>query len=659
MAISSSYYSVILSAREIINSNIIKEGKRVLILLETEKQVKDCATWLNDLKCEKKIISLSPFATNELDQQKISFKIIEEYYNSRELYIFGMENFEKVENICNIIDSHIKRNNNIFKKLDISPALFNMYYIKMVYDITSIRLFQLSKLIDTENPDIIIIYKSEKYPFGTSNKAPNISFDDRESIYYNLLCLNGWNFQMVFLPSQEEPATFKTNHNTISNSLEKWVILNPKLFDIAMLVKKKKWGSICKRISFYAGINKSSPILLIGAGYNWDECLDELQSAGISPLLRMQEDLDKFMPPANEISDSIWQDLWKNISNNLEFKKFFKYNNIDYSSLLADRFLFLIRKLAPACLSCYFETAKVLESNKIKALIGSTFTTCLSHSSSKAANNLGVPVILWQHGAYGFNEWPLVKYVDLMGVDFRFVFGDGVTKWCQDDASFYKTQLISVGSSSLEALAKKKSSLVGLKTQGRVVLYASSAFHKNSFYVSFFPPFSDNMLWKIQKAIIEVLGKHENFSGLIKLHPSSNVDIFLYQNKPGNCTIITNEYSFADLLQLADIIIIDSPATALLQALTIRKPIFVYTGYISLYENAEILLKRRAYCYHDLDDFIEAINEYLLAGDVVKTVDLNDNSFLERYGTSSHNEGTAAERAAEMLRKIIDNYGKN
>ena len=44
---------------------------KTLILLETEVQVRDCLSWLDDIDGERRIIALTPFAMHEFDKKRI------------------------------------------------------------------------------------------------------------------------------------------------------------------------------------------------------------------------------------------------------------------------------------------------------------------------------------------------------------------------------------------------------------------------------------------------------------------------------------------------------------------------------------------------------------------------------------------------------------
>ena len=141
---------------------------KALILLEHEGQVKDCLEWLSEIKGQKQIIALSPFAIYELDKQSLSYKIPEDYYDPQELYHLGLDNYQKIEAFCRLIDKGIHKACPAIAKRGIKPALFSLYHLKLVYDAATVRLFQLSHIINTEKPDVIFVYDDKEYTFGIS-----------------------------------------------------------------------------------------------------------------------------------------------------------------------------------------------------------------------------------------------------------------------------------------------------------------------------------------------------------------------------------------------------------------------------------------------------------------------------------------------------------
>ena len=645
--------------------------KKAIVLLEHEGQVKNCSKRLKEIKGRKLPVALSPFAMYELEKQGLPYKLIEDYYGPKELYKLGINNYKKVENICDIIDEHIQNACPTTAELGIRPALFSFYHLKIVYDAATIRLFQLSKLIDAEKPDVLYIYDSKRYPFGISEMAPYLFFDNRESIYARLLACEDWNIPVTVLPHIPYPENSdiskKTQdaQNTSKKKIIRWLRRYPELYDLAVEAHTHGWRGLLGGLKNYLRAGKGARLILFGAGYDWDNCRGELRSVGISPLfIRMRDDLEYWAGTDffDKISARVLPETWEGLRADDKFRKFFTWDDVDFFLVVEERLRFLVERLTPACLNAYEKTAEIVKKGKVKAFLASTFANPTTRSAAQAARNSNVPVVTWQHGSYGYMDQPMIVYNDLMNSDVHFVFGEGVVNKYVKAARRFGTRLVAVGSPSLESLSQmpppdEAKKIVKLVPGKKVVLYASTNFYQNNLYVSFPPPFSDNDLWHTQRAILDVLAKHRDYTIVIKTHPSrmyreSPLRLYARGKKFENCQFVRDECDFTDLLPIADLFVIDFPSTTLLQALTTSKPIFVYTAHLHLDTQAQKLLERHAFCYRELKELVNALDEYLSTGQTEKHVNLNDRKFLKMCGISSR-EGGSATRAAKMLKNIM------
>ena len=640
---------------------------KTLIFLENENQVRDCLQWLSDIDGDKIIIALSPLAMYELDKHRISYKIQEEYYEPQELYEFGMKNFQTVEELCGIIDEMILKSCPSANQRNITPALFSFYHLKMVYDAMTIRIFQLSNIFNTEKPDIVYMYNTEIHPFGFHENAPFIQFDDRESLYTQLMELGGWKINVKIIQSSS-----KFEHNILKKEnvlsvvkfksyVVKRLLDHPELFDLAMMIKKRGFVGLFNWLKYMLhSSDKRTCIALLGGGYNWDDSIIKLKAQQISPIYRLHYD-------ANElISDNIMDfkglnNAWMELIKKQDFLNFFVFNGIDFFPIVRGRLQFLVNRLTVSCVISACNTEYLIKQKKIKAFISSSISNCLEHSVAQVAHNSAIPVITWQHGAYGAMQHPIINYLDLISSNFHFVFGKGVEKQYIQPAKSYGTKLISIGSTSLGVLQIRSKKKKHTQNKKKRILYITSSGYQNKLYISYYPPFSDNRFWQTQKAIIDILGKHDAYSVIVKLHPgvihnSAKLSSYVADKGYINFTFIMGENTVGELLRLSDIVVIDMPSTTLLQALTTTKPIFAYMGHIKFDTKSSQLLEKRIVCLEKIEDFICKLDNYLYDGNYAK--DLANNDFLQLFGTT-HDCNFVAQQATKKLRQIIDTYDDN
>ena|GEM_PF-2014656 len=642
--------------------------EKALILLEHEGQVRDCLRWLGELEGRKQIIALTPFAMYELDRHGVPYTIPEDYYEAQELYDIGSRNFQKVEEFCSVIDKTIQRAHSVAMKLGITPALFSFQHLKYVYDTLTNRAFQLSKVLNAEEPNVVLIHETKRHQFETCETAPYLLFDNKESVYAHLLALDGWNTEVRMLSpvtqavdSYSEKARDEGFSDRVKRRVLSWLNAHPRLLDVALTIRGNGWHGSLDCLRGLLNKNTRFPVLLLGGAYNWNDCREEMRSQGIGPILKMLDDV-QWLGKASEAKFEAAVSVWKELRNNREFRSFFIWREIDFFPLVEERLRFLVERLTPVCLAAFQEATELIRTKGIKAVISSTISTCVGQSVAQAAHKIGIPVITWQHGAYGTTHHPLINYADLMSSDVHFVFGEGVAAQYAESARKLNTRLVSVGSSMLQQIQKGASVseyfLGGLHPGEKIVLYVTTNYYQSNNLISLFPPCSDNHLWRTQRAIADTLGKHSECSIVVKLHPNllcREPPLRAYAEERGfrNFRFVRREHSFTELLTMAGIIVCDLPSTTLLQALTTSKPLFTYLGHQDMDEQARVLLERRAVCHRDLQSFTDALDEYVTTGNTRSIVDLDDREFLKRFGVTS-SEGSAGNRAAKTLREILD-----
>ncbi len=647
--------------------------KKVLILLEHEAQVADCARWFGDLEGEKKIIALTPFAMYELDERQLPYAIPEDYYSPDELYELGIENFSRVEELCAVVDKAIHESYPRLAELGITPALFSFYHLKIIYDAVTIALFQLNKILEREQPDTVMIYATKQYPFGPYFAAPYLLFDNRESLYASLLIFDSWTTGVQVLPYVPEPpnafCTSVEGTRSLTEAVEAvkqqvlpWLLNHPRFYRLVREIKRDGWKGFARLSENLVAENTSRPVLQFGGDYNWRYCREEFLKQGIDPVYELPDDLRwlrralKIGVPKNLFAG------WDQLTNHQGFRRFFIEGRIDFFPLLEPRIRFLFQHLSLTCLLAFNEAKTLIHKKGIKAVIASTLATCAAHSVPCAARRQGIPVVTWQHGAYGTTPHPIVHYCDLISSNVHLVFGTGVTCVFRDAASKYGTQLIPVGSTMLDKLTKERSSAECEKIRRqlllnkKVIVYVTTNYYQSNLSISTYPPLSDNLLWLTLRAIMDTLGQQSDYDVVIKLHPSR-----FYREQPlkryaehkhlDHWIFIRDEIPFDTLLSCADAIICDFPSTTLLQALTTSKPVFVYLGYHNMEDSAREILERRAICRTNLLDFTEALAIFLTSG-VMGTLNLEDKEFLEMYGIST-SDGAASERVTEVLKELI------
>jgi hypothetical protein len=626
-----------------------------IVILENELQARDFAGKAQSYRKNYQVIATSPFASFELEEKGVSFKLIEDYYSPDELYKLGFGSWDQVEKVCKIIDQQIKKTCQIFSEIDFTPALYHYYSLVILYQSLSIRAFQLAKLIEHENPDMITVY-GEMDTRSVGDRYDPLLFASNEKIYSKLLRLPGWDPVISFLPGVPLPEHPVKEHQRKMTRLR---VIIYKLIGSRGLVLKKKYHKWMSYLMYTVLPEKY--IYVLGGGFDWSNILGNLKEHGIVILEYRHYHHQRRWFRKNsgqEIAVKEFANAWVELENNNNFENLFRYGKTNFFPLLKGRLRFLVENITPMVFGAYKEALTTIKERNIKALLLTYKHSGFDFAISKAAQESNIPVVTWQQGGDGHKKTKhLLQNMELRGTDVHFVFGDGVAKSTAKAAKHFNTQLIPVGSESLNLLCKKlKRQTRAIKGRDKKVVFLPlGRYSQNYLYITSPPPHSDNYLFKDQREILNILCKHKEYDVIAKFHPIHGIpSLKKYTDNRGgeNIRFLRYEQRFVDILPFVDIVVLDSPSTVLFHTLTTNKPCFLYPRYF-LEEEVLELLKRRVYCYESLGELTEALDEYLSGKSIREKVDLEDKEFLRAYGI---HEGNCGKKAAELLENIIHDF---
>jgi hypothetical protein len=638
---------------------VIKQDKKNVILLETGDQVRYSVKNSLPEQDQTLNLALTPLAAYELERLGMPHRLIEDCYPEKDLYRFGIENYERIETLCNTIDEHLIRGFPDMKKTGIRPAIFNLYNIKLVFDPVSVRLYQLLKMTDCLQPEAIYLFTNSNSGKKADISLPPYLFDDEVSIFSALLKLPFWNAEIKPIVT-EAPAhsdVIRAHKNIIGickKRLMNRVRNNATLYAYATAYKHLGWPGVMERFKKKPRPSQGFPVLLYGAGYNWDSCGEKLRNADIHPIFRVLNDDRQWIQGASATETEQALTVWRDIKKDAGFRKEFVFNHIDCFPVLEGKLKYFAVTMAPSCLKTYTAARRFIAKRDVKAFITSNLSSCFDHTYAKAARDENIPVVSWQHGGSGTFQHPILSHMDMMSADVVLSFGQGTIQHQLKPANPNTCKLIPIGSSCLDALYKENRRRFTLTKQMKI-LYFPTHLNLNQFYISGMPPFSDNRIWHTIRRITDLLGKHQTHETIIKLHPAHvtlpPINQYLEENKIRNVQLAKGDTSLKRLLSASDLIIVDLATTILLQALTTRLPVFVFSGNLYLDNDARKMLEKRAYCYEQLDQFTKNLDLFL-SGNTAYEKDLYDTEFLRNFGMHEV-DCDAGSRAVKALQNII------
>lgn len=119
--------------------------------------------------------------------------------------------------------------------------------------------------------------------------------------------------------------------------------------------------------------------------------------------------------------------------------------------------------------------------------------------------------------------------------------------------------------------------------------------------------------------------------------------------------IIDRKTPFARLLETASIVILDTPATTLIEACSTTVPIFVLGGRVNYFPEFTQAVARRVVWCETSDVLVQKLNLYITEG--IYEADVRDETYLQGYGSNlSRNE--VEQRVMDAILNAIKSSGQ-
>jgi len=626
------------------------EKGRVALILEKKEDVDLFTKVQNSFRGDLTVLAVSPDVCWELEKLGARYLPVEHFSSDDDLLSLGRENYRMVEEICTDIDASFSSASDGEGNVPLKPGWDNFFYIKILYDAITVRLRIILDLATTLNPDLVICCST-----GSGRKerpyTQLVPFEKDERMYAMLLGLPKIPFRTITIsmPRADSPGTgdvpepgrIRSFITRIRSFITRKGREIPFLLQAFFIFKHHGARGL---LSFLSNriMNIATPrkiLFLVGSGYSWEYAALELAGHGydletVSGICVPDDDklLQRRGGPDTRVS-----------------KNRLQYQGIDFSPLFTAKLDPVIQRtvLFTGFLSKEFEG--IIRKRKPHAIITATHSTACENLVCRIASHHTIPVITWQHGSQGFANAPMPYYEELMNTHVYLCFGRGVKEMFDEDPfNHFDSRIVEVGSCELEDLDKKMQKPC---LEPGTVLYATNNYYANIFYISPGTLLHDIDFWATQKKIIKVLGDNA-IGSIVKLHPSQYPEQhftgFVCANRYSTITIVKDQTEFSALLDHSDVVIIDFPSTVLLQAIAAKKVVFVLLKHQKLSDHATDLLRKRAYCSDDIDEFSTMIGNYLNNQPLDQHPDIGNTGFLEAFGVHRL-DGNVVNRAIDVL----------
>ncbi|MBI4823528.1 MAG: hypothetical protein HY805_04775 [Nitrospirae bacterium] len=588
---------------------------KLLVFLESKEQFEEFEKIRQAYKDYAIIYcALSPFVMPHLDSKGISYVIPENFYRSEELSAIRQDTQRFVNSVVDTLDRISIGYSKKTIGIELKAGTYFEHLLWVLISGVHSKIFQLKKVISATSPDAIV-------GFGSVKELPlemDFIFGAKESLYGLILSAMEGNIKII-------KYSVNAQKSNIRAAIKEFL-----LDKLPILLILRMYG-------FKKGIHHILPsfgkksVLVLGSVYNWVDVMERRtfrETFSIRYFLRAR------------IPHKV-----KNYSlDGIDMPSLsFIFMGVDYGGLI-DRQISLILRSIKFFSSRYRKVSELID--KVSGVFTCGYWYPLLSFVAHIAFIKGKPVICWSHGESGNRKTYGMVEGELRFTTAYFAFGEGSKAHYENEIKNlgFSGRTIAVGSPELDRLKETLSESIS----GSYILYATTNFYMNWFYLGFDPPFSDNSYYRTVKTILSYLESIDE-AVLWKKHPMPIMgDIPI---KPLSPYIrVQSEGRFSELISGARAIVIDCPATTFYEACLTEKPIFVTIKHLDFIPEALLLLKKRAVCTDTPEELISRLDGFLKTGKY--PADTKNREYIRAYGTHL-DDGNSAKRAEAECVKII------
>ena len=619
------------------------------------------------------ILSLNPSVSYYMERNGINYRHCDQYYTEEELNNHFLNDLKQVQSLCKFIDVTVKESSPFFEKHFLKAGSISWSPLKTMMNSYSCRVYILNKIFSVEKPSSVFFFKS-------LSTHGNIGKDTL--VPSNMISL--W----------AEAMTFVSKHFGITaNKLE---VKNDLLAHESSVGKKK---SIDGAKSIIKGIlkpeqiaNVKCVILLIreylrnfGKKRNLPPIVFlslfyQLQHLWDSQTLRTTFRLHYYniiTKPPNYENDDKLKKLSNILSNNSKFTSLFIVGEVNYYKLVEKNLRVFFEENLLDIKFHYLRGKRFLKNTGAKALFVSNTVDCRIRAVIVASKELNIPVVVYRHGfTHGHVSMEShlahpVHYGDVKAADYFLVGGEGDCDYVNRQAPG-ETKVVAMGLLTLEKTKEKYNhdmennmrekicDRIGIDKNEKIFMYVPTSWDGNA-RTGPYRSRSPELMFAIERKIVDVFLKHPKHCLIIKLYPShhlfpeSPILEYIKDKETNNIRICTDR--FEQVMVAADVFIADYPATTFFEMLLTTKPI-LFCGYELPWPftkgkwHPDILpmWKNRVLYKENLDEFIKMTESFVEFGQYEKP--WTDTEMLEQFGLFC-NDGKGDERCHDFLVEIV------
>ncbi len=611
-----------------------------LVLVEGEGEVERCLE--AGFGAQDHWVALDPFAMAALERKSLTYALPEDYCDRDELEEHCVAGTARLEDFCATFDQWAWRQHPVLEEMEVRPARFDFLPLLQQYHTLIGRALQLRRILESGPAGpAYYVHRDSSGAFSGGLIPNDVSLNTVVLPY--LVCQRDVHPLKYDFPQQKGAGNFTT---ALRSRLSALVQRSPVAYTLVQDLKSSRnpWANLKGEFRTRAKARNYGAIL----------CEDTYEWRRVIPALRERGWLVLAWPPRWSIVEKGQLGDDGGPGPSPEMGDLLSQEGVPIDDLLGGALARRWARVAHELPGMVERYRALVRRYGIVAALTSSLWDGSKRLSAHILRRLGVPVLIWQHGYVGsWREGPTQYYAlsNATDVDTAFVYGPGVERAYQGYAN---SPVISVGSAQLEVMPPVPQH--DIEPRRRRVLYATTNYYQNTWYVGFSPPFSDRLFYQDQLRLMGGLQRMAEDHGAVvtvKLHPHQVYRVppwvGRFSHEQG-FSIYRQSPSFVDLLRLVDVVVLDLPSTTLLQALNTDLPVFALTSHWTNPEEATSLLRGRVCLADNVEDLLSRLGRYLDTGEYEPS--LHDRGFLGEFGTN-RDLGSTVHRAIEAVETLV------
>jgi hypothetical protein len=151
-----------------------------LLLAEYAFQVDDLLRRFGGQSPDAAWIALGPSAQHRLEALGRPYRIPEDFYEPRELPALCTAVHAKLKGLCEVLDRRFLQDRPDLRAAGVSPFLFHVFPLTMLFDGLESRVFQLDQVLNAHPDREAVLHQT---PVDEEGPLLDLSFSDRESVW--------------------------------------------------------------------------------------------------------------------------------------------------------------------------------------------------------------------------------------------------------------------------------------------------------------------------------------------------------------------------------------------------------------------------------------------------------------------------------------------